>query len=109
MRKRVSLGDDQQENFNLSFPCSLILENFFHRHGLDVKRFATMRRSDGIFKLRNLFWILHSGFFEFEKLPALREAVRRGASRVEKAMPANQPAARPARITANIKVVATAV
>ena len=50
------------ENFNLSFPCSLILENFFHRDGLDVKRFATMRRSDGIFKLRNLFWILHSGF-----------------------------------------------
>ena len=62
MRKRVSLGDDQQENFNLSFPCSLTLQDFFHRHGFDVKRFATMHRSDGIFKLRNLFRILHSGF-----------------------------------------------
>src|SRR5438552_3771703 len=46
---------DKIENFNLPFPCSLTLENFFHRNGFDVKRFATMRRADGIFKLRNLF------------------------------------------------------
>ena len=56
---------DEIENFNLTFPYSLTLENFFHRHRFDVKRFATMHRSDGIFKLRNLFRTLHSGFFEF--------------------------------------------
>ena len=62
-RKRVSLGDDDEiENFNLTFPYSLTLENFFHRHRFDVKRLATMHRSDGIFKLRNLFRTLHSGF-----------------------------------------------
>ncbi len=45
---------DEIENFNLTFPYSLTLENFFHRHRFDVKRLATMHRSDGIFKLRNL-------------------------------------------------------
>ena len=99
---------DKIENFNLSFPCSLTLENFFHRNGFDVKRFATMRRSDGIFKLRNLFRILHSGFLSSRNHQPF-EAVRRGASRVEKAMWQNQPAAKAARMTANIKVVATAV
>src|SRR6266576_5991329 len=46
---------DKIENFNGPLPCSLTLENFFYRNGFDVKRFTTMRCSDGIFKLRNLF------------------------------------------------------
>jgi hypothetical protein len=45
---------DKIENFNGPFPCSLILENFFHRNGFDVERFATMRRSNGVFEFRNL-------------------------------------------------------
>jgi hypothetical protein len=45
---------DKIENFNGRFPCSLILENFFHRNGFDVERFATMRRSNGVFEFRNL-------------------------------------------------------
>jgi hypothetical protein len=42
------------ENFNRPFPCSLILENFFHRNGFDVERFATVRRSNSVLEFRNL-------------------------------------------------------
>jgi hypothetical protein len=42
------------ENFNGPFPCSLILKNFFHRNGFDMERFATVRRSNGVFEFRNL-------------------------------------------------------
>jgi hypothetical protein len=45
---------DKIENFNLPFPSSLILEKFFHTNGFDVERFATMRRSNGVFEFRNL-------------------------------------------------------
>ena len=45
---------DKIENFNGPFPCSLILKNFFHRNGFDVERFATMRRSNGVFEFGNL-------------------------------------------------------
>jgi hypothetical protein len=43
------------EDFYRPLPCSLTLENFFHGNGFDVKRIATMRCSDGVFKFRNLF------------------------------------------------------
>jgi len=46
---------DKIEHSNHSLPRNLILENFFHGNRFDVKRFATVRCSDGVFKLRNLF------------------------------------------------------
>ena len=46
---------DKLEHFNRSFPRGLSLENFFDRNGFYMKRFAAVRRSDGIFKLCNLF------------------------------------------------------
>src|SRR5260370_269176 len=46
---------DKIKNFDRSFPCSFLLKNFFHLNGIDVKRFASVLRSDGVLKLRNLF------------------------------------------------------
>jgi hypothetical protein len=41
------------KNFYRSFPSGFTLEGIFYRHGLDMKRFATVRCADGILKLRN--------------------------------------------------------
>jgi hypothetical protein len=56
---------DQIENFDRPFPRSLTLKNFFDRYGFDVKRFATMRHSDGILS----FVIFLCGIHQIRHLP----------------------------------------
>ena len=52
LRFRVS---DQIKNFDRPLPRGLAFEDFLDRNGFDVKRFATMCCTDGVFKFRDFF------------------------------------------------------